>query len=177
MQIPLAALGARAVEVGGTKANPDDSFLLGDLAVEYLKHQRAEGTLAADEWFDSTHLPPDLVVEVEHTHHNAGKQRIYRNAGVSELWEPSTDKGGRLPKIIALDGSQGPFEMTESHLLPGVRPECLIDALRLLHRIGGYGRFMARIERGDDVVRQFLGTATGVANEDNNDAGGSPASP
>ena len=177
MQIPVVSLRDRTVNADGAEAEPDDSFLIGDTAARYLAIKQSEGSSAALEWLESANIPPDLVIEVEHTHHNAGKQGTYRNAGVSELWEIPTERRGRKPKIIALDGAQGPFGMDESHLLPGVRPECILGALRILDRVGDSHKFSALIERGSAIVQQFLDTATGLANEDNNDAGGSPASP
>ena len=175
MRIPVVSLRARTVEVDGAKADPDESFLIGDRAAHYLDIKRSQGSLAAVQWFESSNLPPDLVVEVEHTHHNAGKQDIYRNAGVSELWELSTDRRGRAPRIIALDGGQGPFDMAESHVLPGVRPESIPDALRILDKVGGSHKFSTLIDRGEAVVQRFLDIATGLANDDDNDSGGSPA--
>ena len=177
MRIPVASLRSRTIKTDQGRADPDESFLIGDLAAEYLSHQRPKGTLAADEWFESTNLPPDLVVDVEYTHHNATKQGIYRAAGVSELWELSTGRSNLSPRIITFDGGQGHFDLAESHVLPGVRPASIPDAIQLLNGIGQHRDFAARLARGEDVDRRLLDIAAGLPDDSDNDAGGSPAGP
>jgi len=46
--------------------------------------------------------PPDLAVEVEHTHQHPDKISIYRTCGVKELWDLATAAAGRAPEAVRL---------------------------------------------------------------------------
>ena len=137
------------------------------MAVGYVNGSAGDGstpsergrTAALD---DLDGAPTDLAVEIEHTRLDQGKRRIYRDAGVRELWELATEKSGRRPAIFDLQAVAGHTEVEQSSLFPGVQAKCLPEAVSLLREIGGYGEFRDKSARGEPVVQQLLATA-GVA--------------
>ena len=149
-----------AREDAGRKAEPDESFLLGTRAERFLRIRRRQGVEAALDDLDNA--PADLVVEVEHTRHDAGQRETYRAAGVRELWELANRAAKRQPAIFDLQSKGGPSEMGSSLLVPGVRAERLHAAARVLHEIGGLSDFVRADERGEPVAKRLL-EAAGVA--------------
>ena len=122
-------------EAGDRRSEPDESFYVGEVAVAY------RALLLAQDWdaveaFEEAH-PATLVVEVEHTHHAAEKRELCRELGMGELWEVGTRHARRPPAIVELQGPEGPRELEASGLIPGVRPEHLHRALRVLVEVGG----------------------------------------
>ena len=70
-------------EPPGTGMEPDCAFYVGERARGYFA-ARAEGKAILEAYVERT--APDLVVEVEITHADAGKAERYGEMGVRELW-------------------------------------------------------------------------------------------
>ncbi len=101
--------------------------------------------------------PPDLAVEVEHTARQPEKIAVYRDCGVTELWELATESAGREPVIYDLQAKGGPRSMVKSAILPDVRAAQLPAAARALREIGGPLAFAEKGARGEPVRQQLLG--------------------
>ena len=103
----------------GTGMEPDCAFYVGERARAY-RAALGEGEAAADAFFERT--PPDLVVEVEITHADAGKVERYRDAGVRELWRLHGRKGTRELRVefLALDRGRPPRRLAASSALGGL---------------------------------------------------------
>ena len=144
-------------EAGDRRSEPDESFYVGEVAVEYRK-LRLRQDWEAVEAFEEAH-PATLVVEVEHTHYAAEKRELCRALGMVELWEVGTRHARRPPAIVDLLAAQGPRELGASGLIPGVRPEHLRRALRVLEEIGGFEGVILGRERGDGRPERLMRAA------------------
>ena len=160
MGLPVVALASTTLHgrESGRSGDPDESFYVGEKAAVYL-HMRRTGIPEADidAWADGQ--PADLVVEVEHTHYERTKRSLYRDAGITELWEIATQQAGRKTAIIHLQGTGGPEPFEASEVVPGVRADGIEDALEVLRTLGGYGQFMREMGRGEPAADALLEAA------------------
>lgn len=173
MGLVVVALASTTVRgrAEGRRGDPDESFYVGAKAERLLAMERSGVDDAEIEaWVGRT--PVDLVVEVEHTHYDGAKRGIYRDAGVAELWEIATPRSGKEAVIIDLQAIGRASVIESSEVVPGVWADGLVDALRLLRELGGYGEFMRAVERADPVVEQLLSAArTGEADRETGQEG------
>ena len=156
----VAEVHLRSSTAGGPPrgaADPDESFFVGERAETFLRIQAEEGREAALERTEE--MPPDLVIEVEHTHRDKGKRSLYRDLGVAELWELATGRVGRSPEIYDLKSGGVPESIPASRVIAGARADCIVAALEELRRIGGWGQFMMRIGGGEPMCERLLATA------------------
>ena len=159
--VAVVAMGDTTIKADreGKSLEPDESFLIGERAARFLRIQSDKGREAA--LAELGDQPPDLAVEVEHTHYDANKIAIYRALGVPELWELATGDAPRAPRIFDLQAEGCARSVATSRILPGVQAEMLPAAVDELIDIGGLAAFMLRVGRGEPVARRLL-TATGV---------------
>ena len=136
---------------------PDESFLIGERAARFLGIEARDGTKAA--LADLGEKPPDLAVEVEHTHYDPNKVAIYRALGVPELWEMATSVVQRAPRILDLQAEGSARSVSTSRILPGVRAERLPAAIAELKEIGGFAAFVEGNALGEPVIEHLLATA------------------
>ena len=157
--VPVVRL--RSATTGGKNeggaADPDESFFIGEKAAEFLKIQRGEGRDAALERTEN--VPPDLVIEVEHTHRAEHKRGLYREFGVGELWELATTLTNREPAIYDLQACAAPTSVPTSSVVPGTRAECIEQALEELRQMGGRDEFMLGLGRGEPLGERLLEAA------------------
>ena len=115
-------------EPPGTGVEPDCAFYVGDRARGCFAAQ-AEGEDALDAYLE--HTPPDLVVEVEITHANAGKAERYAQMGVRELWRLHGRKGRKeiRAELLALRAGRPPERLDASKVLEGLTPEDINEAV------------------------------------------------
>jgi len=76
----------------------------------------------------STDLPPDLVIEIEHSRSSINKLSIYEQISVPEVWRHT---GERLMILVLREGVY--HEQDESAALPGVKRESLAALLQQSH--------------------------------------------
>ena len=157
--LTVVAMGGTTIKADheGRRLEPDESFLIGERALRFLRIESEHGVEAA--LADVGEDPPDLAVEVEHTHYDARKTAIYRALGVPELWELATGAAGRTPQIFDLQAAGEPRVIAASRIVPGVHAERLPAAAAELRKIGGLATFMLRVGRGEPVVRHLLAAA------------------
>ena len=136
----------RKVEPPGTGLEPDCSFLIGETVHRFIAALKISQA-AADEFVLET--PPDLVVEVELTHAEAGKPERYGQLGVSELWllKPNRNRQIIGAEFLALDPSEPPQSIHVSRVLPGILPEQVVQAIE------GVRTAPTRAERSEAVMR------------------------
>ena len=137
---------------------PDESFLIGERAVRFLQIESREGEEAALASLGDS--APDLAVEVEYAHYDAEKVDVYRAVGVQELWELAAGEKRRTPRILDLQVPEGVRALEYSRLLPGVRADCLPDALAELRGIGGLAAFSAARALGEPVAERLFAAAS-----------------
>ena len=115
-------------EPPGTGLEPDCEFYVGERAKGYLA-ALAEGEAAADAWFER--VAPDLVVEVEITHADAGKAERYGEMGVREMWRLHGRKGTRelRAEFLALRPGRAPRRLDASVVLEGLTPDDVCEAV------------------------------------------------
>ena len=115
-------------EPPGTGVEPDCAFYVGERAAGYYEAQ-AEGEDAAYDYLERT--PPDLVVEVEVTHADAGKAERYADMGVRELWRLHGRKGLKelRAELLALRPGNPPHPLDASEVLEGLTPEDIGEAV------------------------------------------------
>ena len=162
----VAVVHLRSATTGGPPrgaADPDESFFVGDKAEVFLRIQEQEGREAALERMED--VPPDLVIEVEHTHRDEGKRWLYRDLGVVELWELATGRVERTPTIYDLKAGVAPESVAASRIIAGARADCILAALAALRRIGGWGQFMMRVGGGEPLCERLL-AAAGIVGRD-----------
>ncbi|MCY4212720.1 MAG: Uma2 family endonuclease [Gammaproteobacteria bacterium] len=162
MGLPVVALASTTLHGRGSgrQGEPDESFYVGEKAAEYQRMERSGvGEDELDAWADGQ--PADLVVEVEHTHYEAAKRSIYRDAGIRELWEIVTPQAGRETAITNLQGNVGAEPVGVSEVVPGVCADGIKDALDVLREIGGLSQFMLAMGAGEPVASRVL-DASGV---------------
>ncbi len=157
MGLPVVALASTTLHGRGSgrQGEPDESFYVGEKAAAYQRMERSGvGEDELDAWADGQ--PADLVVEVEHTHYEAAKRNIYRDAGIKELWELATPRAGRDMAIVSLQGSLGPEQVGVSEVALGVRADGIKHALDVLREIGGNSQFMLAMGAGEPVASRIL---------------------
>ena len=157
--LAVVAMGDTTItaDAGDKSIEPDESFLIGERAARFLDIEAREGLEAALE--DVGEEPPDLVVEVEHTHYDPDKIEVYRAVGARELWELATAAAARAPQILDLQAPGGVRPIETSRILAGVRAEGLPEAVVELRAIGGLAEFATQMGRGKPVVRKLLAAA------------------
>ena len=118
----------RRSEPPGTGMEPDCAFYVGERAKGYYA-ALVKGEEAADAYVERT--APDLVVEVEITHADAGKAERYGEMGVRELWRLYGRKGTRelRAEFLALRSGCAPRELDASEVLEGLTPDDVCDAV------------------------------------------------
>ena len=134
----------------GTGLEPDCAFYIGDSVDGFLAAEE-EGEAAVDAYLES--VPPDLVVEVELTHADLGKARRYGQLGMKELWQLKAKKKTRditSMEILRLHPARPPEALSVSHVLPGLTPSQVRDALANLKSA------RTRQERTEAVSRAIL---------------------
>ena len=162
--IPVEAFGGGHWDAasGEGSTEPDESYYLGEVALEYRRLRRryhaGEIDEEALEAFEEAH-PATLAVEVEHTHYAAHKRELCRKVGMVELWELGTSRARHFPAIVDLLAPEGPRELAASVLIPGVRPENLRQALVVLEEVGGLEGVSRGLERGDDRPERLMRAA------------------
>ena len=133
-------------EPPGTGMEPDCAFYVGERARGYLDSLR-EGNAEADAFLERT--APDLVVETEITHGDAGKAERYAQMGVRELWRLHGRKGTRELRAEFFELSSGnvPGALDASQVLDGFTPSDVCEAVEEV-RLSG-----TRDERTEAVAR------------------------
>ena len=106
-------------------------------------------------------MPPDLVVEAEHTHRDELKPALYAEEGVVELWEVASGPRERAPAIHDLQADGGPCTIATSRVLAGLRADHLSEAVAELRAMGGSMGF-ARILERDPAVANRLRRVAGM---------------
>lgn len=142
------------------KADPDESFFLGEKAIRFRRLEARVGLDRAISEMDN--VPRDLVIEVEHMHYEDDKPTTYRRAGARELWDIGTTKAKRGPAIWDLQAPGGCRAIETSRVIEGVRVDCLIAATAQLRAIGGLVDFVEKKTLGEPVAKRLL-AAAGVA--------------
>ena len=115
-------------EPPGTGMEPDCEFYLGERARGYLA-ALVEGEAEAEAYFER--IAPDLVVEVEITHADAGKAERYGEMGVREMWRLHGRKGTRelRAEFLALRPGHAPRRLDASVVLEGLTPDDVCEAV------------------------------------------------
>ena len=133
-------------EPPGTGMEPDCAFYVGERARGYLEALRG-GEEAADSFLERT--APDLVVETEITHGDAGKAERYGELGVRELWRLHGRKGTRelRAEFFALGTASTPRALKASQVLEGLAPNDVCEA------VDGVRFSLTNDERRDAVTR------------------------
>ena len=137
--LALAASGLRhsrlrqTKEPPGTGVEPDVAFYIGERADAY-RAALDEGFPEAEAFVERT--GPDLVVEVEVTHADAGKVERYRDLGVREFWRV---RGSRVRKEVeisffSLAAGSGPKPLEVSVVLPDLLPVDVRQAVEAVLR-------------------------------------------
>ena len=118
----------RRSEPPGTGMEPDCAFYVGERAKGYYA-ALVNGEEAADAYVERT--APDLVVEVEITHADAGKAERYGEMGVRELWRLHGRKGTRelRTEFFALTPGSAPRNLGASEVLGGLTPDDVCEAV------------------------------------------------
>ena len=140
--LALAASGLRhtrlrrSEEPPGTGPEPDAAFYLGERARAYWAAED-EGEASADAFVER--VGPDLVVEVEVTHADAGKVERYRDLGVREFWRVRGSRGSRARAAVevsffSLTAGSEPKPLEVSTVLPGLLPVDVRQAVEAVRR-------------------------------------------
>ena len=144
-------------EPPGTGMEPDCAFYVGERARGYLA-ALVGGEEAADAYVER--IAPDLVVEVEITHADAGKIERYGELGVRELWRLHGRKGTRelRAEFLAPRPGSAPCPLDASVVLEGLTPADVCEAvdgvrvsLTLTERMEAVARIVRR--RRQESVR------------------------
>ena len=144
-------------EPPGTGMEPDCTFYVGERARGYYA-ALAEGDAALDAYVER--IAPDLVVEVEITHADAGKAGRYGEMGVRELWRLHGRKGTRelRAEFLALGPGSAPRHLGASVVLEGLTPADVCEAVEgvrfsqtLAERMEAVTRIVRRRRRGGSV--------------------------
>ena len=114
-------------EPPGTGMEPDCAFYVGERARGYFA-ARAEGRAVLEAYVERT--APDLVVEVEITHADAGKAERYGEMGVRELWRlhGNRESWELRAEFLALRAGNAPRRLDASEVLGGLTPEDVCEA-------------------------------------------------
>ena len=154
----------RQGEPPGTGVEPDCAFYVGERARGCFAAQ-TEGEDALDAYLE--HTPPDLVVEVEITHADAGKAERYAEMGVRELWRLHGRKGRQelRAELLALRPGNPPHSLDASEVLEGLTPEDIYEAVRELwagqiptERMRAVEQIVQRRQDGSVRVREEAAT-------------------
>ena len=115
-------------EPPGTGMEPDCTFYVGERARGYYA-ALAEGETVLDAYVER--IAPDLVVEVEITHADAGKAERYGQMGVRELWRLYGRKGTRelRAEFLALGPGSAPRNLDASEVLEGLTLDDVCEAV------------------------------------------------
>ena len=115
-------------EPPGTGMEPDCAFYVGERARGYFA-ARAEGKAVLEAYVERT--APDLVVEVEITHADAGKAERYGEMGVRELWRLHGHKESweLRAEFLALHAGSVPRRLDASEVLEGLTPDDVCEAV------------------------------------------------
>ena len=115
-------------EPPGTGMEPDCAFYVGERARGYLGALR-EGNAEADAFLERT--APDLVVETEITHGDAGKAERYAQMGVQELWRLHGRQGTHelRAEFFELSSGNAPRALDISQVLEGLTPDDVCEAV------------------------------------------------
>ena len=115
-------------EPPGTGMEPDCTFYVGERARGYYA-ALAEGKAALDAYVER--VAPDLVVEVEITHADAGKAERYGEMGVRELWRLHGRKSSweLRAELLALSPESAPRKLAASKVLEGLTPDDVCEAV------------------------------------------------
>ena len=115
-------------EPPGTGMEPDCAFYVGERARGYFS-ARAEGEAALDAFVER--IAPDLVVEVEITHADAGKAERYGEMGVRELWRlyGNRESWELRAEILAVRPGSAPRRLDASEVLEGLTPDDVCEAV------------------------------------------------
>ena len=129
---------------------PDCAFYVGERAIGFYA-ARAEGEAAAVAFVERT--APDLVVEVEITHADAGKAERYGQMGVRELWRLHGRKGTRelRAEFLALGPGTAPRQLDASEVLEGLTPD---DVCEAVEKVGASQSLADRFEAVAGIVRR-----------------------
>ena len=150
-------------EPPGTGMEPDCAFYVGDRARDYLEALR-EGVAEADAFLERA--APDLVVETEITHADAGKVERYAQMGVQELWRLHGRRRTHelRAEFLALSAGSAPRALDVSHVLEGLTPSDVceaVDGVRLSltsdERREAVARVVRRRQRASVRVREEEG--------------------
>ena len=115
-------------EPPGTGMEPDCAFYIGERAREF-RDALVEGEAEAVAFIER--VAPDLVVEVEITHADAGKVERYGEMGVRELWRLHGHRDTRELRadFLALHAGDAPRALDASRLLEGLTPADVCEAV------------------------------------------------
>ena len=115
-------------EPPGTGMEPDCAFYVGERARGYFA-ARAEGKAILEAYVERT--APDLVIEVEITHADAGKAERYGEMGVRELWRLHGNKESWAlrAEFLALRAGNAPRRLGASEVLEGLTPDDVCEAV------------------------------------------------
>ena len=148
-------------EPPGTGMEPDCTFYVGERARGYFA-ALAEGKAALDAYVER--IAPDLVVEVEITHADAGKAERYGEMGVRELWRLYGRKGTRelRAEFLALGpAGSAPRKLDASEVLEGLTPGDVCEAvdgvrfgLTLAERMEAVARIVRRRQQASVRVSE-----------------------
>ena len=147
-------------EPPGTGMEPDCTFYVGERARGYYAAV-AEGKAALDAYVERT--APDLVVEVEITHADAGKAERYGQIGVRELWRLHGRKESweLRAEFLALGPGSAPRELDASEVLEGLTPADVCEAVEgvrfsqtLAERMEAVARIVRRRQQESVRVRE-----------------------
>ena len=114
-------------EPPGTGMEPDCAFYVGERARACFA-ARAEGRAVLEAWVER--IAPDLVVEVEITHADAGKAERYGEMGVRELWRlhGNRESWALRAEFLALRAGTAPRRLDASEVLAGLTPADVCEA-------------------------------------------------
>ena len=120
-------------EPPGTGVEPDAAFYIGDRARAFWAAAK-EGVEAEQAFVERT--GPDLVVEVEITHADAGKVERYRDLGAREFWRVrgSRVRAGVEVSFFSLKPGSEPAPIEVSAVLPGLLPVDVCEAVEAVRR-------------------------------------------
>ena len=133
-------------EPRGAGMEPDCSFHVGERARAYIGAM-AESQEAAEAFLAEN--GPDLIVEVEITHADAGKIRRYADLGAREIWRLRAKRGEKTLRadFLALRRGVRPRPLEASEVLPGLTPSDVCQAVE------GVRQSPDRRERTEAVAR------------------------
>ena len=137
-------------EPRGTGMEPDCAFYVGERARGYfVAHAEGRAVLAA--YVERT--APDLVVEVEITHADAGKAERYGEIGVRELWRlhGNSESWELRAEFLALRAGSAPRLLDASEVLEGLTPA---DVCEAVEKVGASPTLRERTEAVVQIVRR-----------------------